>query len=236
MKMKQAHLSDKTCKEREIFEQVLSLDGKKILELGCGKADLTRLIATTGSGREIMATEVDEIQHNHNLLVDDLPNVTFVKAGSEEIPSDDASFDVVFMFKSLHHVPMDLMDKALKEVKRVLKPGGMAYISEPIFAGEFNEVIRLFNDEEKARTAAYRAIENSVNNQELFLVDQIFFNIPIFFKSFEEFERIVINVTHSNFQLSPELKQRVKEKFLLNMEEDGAHFQQPTRVDLLQKK
>ncbi len=76
----------------------MSLDGKKILELGCGKADLTRLIATTGSGREIMATEVDEIQHNHNLLIDDLPTVTFVKAGSEEIPSDDESFDVVFMF------------------------------------------------------------------------------------------------------------------------------------------
>jgi SAM-dependent methyltransferase len=131
---------------------------------------------------------------------------------------------------------MDLMDKALEEMKRVLKPGGMAYISEPIFAGEFNEVIRLFNDEEKARIAAYRAIENSVNNQQLFLVDQIFFNIPIFFNSFAEFERIVINVTHSNFQLSPELKQRVKGKFLLNMEDDGAHFQQPTRVDLLQKK
>ncbi|MCA1765100.1 MAG: class I SAM-dependent methyltransferase [Desulfobulbaceae bacterium] len=234
--MKQAHLTDKTCNEREIFEQVLSLDGKRILELGCGKPDLTRLIATTGSGREIMATEVDEIQHKRNLLIDDLPNVTFVKAGSERIPSDDESFDVVFMFKSLHHVPMDLMDLALKEIKRVLKPGGMAYISEPVFAGDFNEVIRLFNDEEKARIAAYRAIENAVNNQDLFLVDQMFFNIPMFFKNFAEFERIVINVTHSNFQLSPELKQRVKKKFLLNMKEDGAHFQQPVRVDLLQKK
>ena len=234
--MKQVHLSTAICNEREIFEPVLSLDGKKILELGCGKADLTRLIATTGSGREIMATEVDEIQHNKNILIDDLPNVTFVKAGSEQIPADDESFDVVFMFKSLHHVPIDLMDNAMQEIQRVLKPGGMAYISEPVFAGDFNELIRLFNDEEKTRTAAYRAIENCVNNQVLFPVDQIFFNIPVFFENFSEFERLVINVTHSNFRLSPELKQKVEEKFLLNMEEDGAHFLQPIRVDLLQKK
>ena len=146
-----SNLKDKTCKESDIFEQLLALDGKDILELGCGKAQMTRLIATTGHDRTITATEVDEIQHSKNILISDLPNTTFLIAGSEDIPFSDNSFDVIFMFKSLHHVPMEQMGKALMEVERVLRPGGKAYLSEPIFEGNFNEVLRLFHDEEKVR-------------------------------------------------------------------------------------
>ena len=228
--------TNKTCNESEVFEQRLSLDGKEILELGCGKADITRLIATNGHGRKITATEVDEIQHNKNLLIDDLPNVTFLMAGSEAIPLANESFDVVFMFKSLHHVPIELMENALKEIKRVLKPGGMAYISEPIFDGDFNEVLRLFHDEEKVRESAYRAIEKSITDENFILADEIFFNTPMVFESFEEFERKIINVTHTNHKLSPELHQRVTNQFSLNMQDDGAKFLIPIRVDLLKKR
>jgi len=76
--MQLSQTADKTCAESEIFEKILSLDGKEILELGCGNADLTRLIATSGHDRNITATEVDEVQHAKNLSIHDLPNVTFV--------------------------------------------------------------------------------------------------------------------------------------------------------------
>lgn len=165
--MKLSQPTDKTCNESEVFEQLLSLDGKEILELGCGRADITRLIASKGHGRKITATEVDVIQHSRNILINDLPNVTFLMAGSEAIPLGDESFDIVFMFKSLHHVPIELMENALKEVKRVLKPGEMAYIYEPVFDGAFNEVLRLFHNEEKVREAAYRAIKKSIDNEVL---------------------------------------------------------------------
>ena len=48
--------------EIELIERTLQLDHCQIVELGCGKADLTRLIATGGPGRSITAFEVDEIQ------------------------------------------------------------------------------------------------------------------------------------------------------------------------------
>lgn len=226
---------DTTCNEQEVFERLLSLDGKAILELGCGKAKMTRLIATHGQGREITATEVDQIQHSQNLLINDLPNVRFMIAGSEAMPFDDASFDVIFMFKSLHHVPVSLMDQALAEVKRVLKPGGIAYISEPVFAGDFNEVLRLFHDEEEVRAAAYGAIQKAIADEDLSLLEELKFNTQLAFNSFEEFESTVINVTHSNHRLSAELLQRVKDQFSLNMEDGGAKFLLPLRVDLLQK-
>ena len=43
-----------------------------------------------------------------------------------DLPAD--SIDLVIMLKSLHHVPTELMDRALAEIHRVLKPGGLAYL------------------------------------------------------------------------------------------------------------
>ena len=232
--MKLSQFNNTSCSEREIYEQ-LPLDNKTILELGCGKADITRLIATGGAGRKITATEVDEIQHAKNLLIDDLPNVTFIIAGSEKIPVDDASFDIIFMFKSLHHVPTDLMADALREVERVLKPGGIAYISEPVFNGDFNEVLRLFHDEELVRAAAQKAIKQALGNKSLTLLEEVNFNSPMSFKNFEDFENKIIKVTHTQHALSPQLQQQVEDQFALNMGDDGANFLMPIRVAILQK-
>ncbi len=233
--MKISNTNDTVCDESEIIESALSLDNKIILELGCGKADKTRLIATKGYDRTVIATEVDETQHSKNLLVDDLPNVSFVLGGSENIPFDDASVDIVMMFKSLHHVPTELMDKALEETSRVLKPGGFAYISEPVFEGKFNEILRLFHDEEVVRQAAFNAIVRSVDSGNLKLSEQLFFCTPNSFESFEVFENRIIKVTHTDHSIADDLLQKVKAQFALNMGDNGAQFIVPIRVDLLQK-
>jgi len=225
---------DRTCPEYEIYETLLSLDDKNILELGCGKAELTRQIATHGGNRRLTATEVDEFQHNQNLLIDDLPNVTFITAGSQAIPVADNTFDYVLMFKSLHHVPSEMMETAMSEVARVLKPGGIAYISEPIFSGSFNDVLRLFHDEEEVRQRAFNAIKTAVEKQQFTLLKQVFFNTPIIFQSFAEFERNVIKVSHSSHQLAPEILQQVKTQFMRSRAAEGYQFLVPIRVDLLQ--
>ena len=221
--------------EAEVFETILSLDNQTILELGCGDASLTRLIATSGSNRQITAMEVDTIQHNKNLLIDDLPMVTFTLAGSENIPAPDNHFDTVFMFKSLHHVPISQMNQAFTEIRRVLKPGGMAYISEPVFAGDFNEVLRLFHDEQAVREAAFKALEKAVNSGQFELLDELFFNTEKFFASFEVFHDNVISVTHTQHQLSDELMTRVKQEFDKQHQNNQGNFLIPIRVDLLRK-
>ena len=66
------------------------------------------------------------------------------------------------MLKSLHHVPMALMDQALAELARVLRPCGWLYVSEPVYAGQLNELIRLFNDEGEVRAAAQAALDRAV--------------------------------------------------------------------------
>lgn len=225
----------KTCNEMEELEKLLSLDGKTILELGCGNAEKTRFIATNGYGRKIKSTEVDTVQHANNLLIDDLPNVEFLVAGAENIPLEDGSIDFVFMFKSLHHVPIQLMGTALTEIQRVLKPGGLAYISEPEFKGAFNEVIRIFHDEEEVRKQAYAAINKTISSKEFLPENELFFNTLTTFENFEDFEEKIINVTHTEHKLSEELTQKSKKQFLLNMGRNGAEFLIPMRVNLLKK-
>jgi len=225
----------KTYPEADVFESILSLDNQNILELGCGDATLTRLIANGGDNRKITALEVDTIQHEKNLLLDDLPLVTFALAGCENIPAQDNSFDTVFMFKSLHHVPIELMEQSLSEIKRVLKPSGFAYISEPVFEGDFNEVLQLFHNEEQVRQSAFEALENAVSSQLFSLADELFFNTPITFETFNEFSEKVIGATHSQHNLSDDLLAKVQDKFQEIHSHNQGNFLIPIRADLLQK-
>lgn len=232
MKLSETSIT-RTCIEKEIWSELLDLDGKCILELGCGKAEITRALATEGHNRRICALEVDQIQHSYHCTIEDLPNVEFRLAGAEHIPYPDASFDVVFMFKSLHHVPLDLMDTAYAEIKRVLKPCGHAYISEPVFAGDFNEVLRMFHDEEKVRLAAFEATKRAVDSGDFELVSETFFHSPMHFDDFADFEAKIIGATHTDHRLSSELYAAVKTKFESHMTTDGVNFLMPIRVDLL---
>lgn len=226
---------DRNCPESEVYNELLTLDGKHILELGCGAAEYTRAIAEDGNGRRITATEVDQRQHAKNLTVDDLPNVTFILAGAESIPLADESFDIVMMFKSLHHVPGESLSDALSEINRVLKPGGLAYISEPVYMGDLNGIMRLFHDEKLVREAAFAALLQAVDSDQFRLADEIFFNSPVSFKNFEDFENKVLKATHTEHRLSDEIFNRVRDLFQSHMQPDGAHFLAPMRVDLLQK-
>jgi len=223
------------CPEREIWNALLPLDGAMILELGCGTAELTRAIASEDGRRVVTAMEVDEIQHGLNMQINDLPNVHFMSGAAEAIPCEDGLFDVVLMFKSLHHVPPASMDTALDEIRRVLKPGGIAYISEPIFAGDFNDILRLFHDEEDVRKAAFMAVKRAVDSGQFVLMDEVFFQSPMHFSDFDEFERKVIGVTHSNHQLSDDVYRQVKAMFDARKDATGVHFDMPMRVDVLVK-
>ncbi len=235
--------ASEVCDEYAIVRRLLPLAAARVLELGCGKASMTRVIAQGGAqggvqgGRvaSIVAFEVDTIQYAQLLQIDDLPNVTFRFGGAEAIPEADASFDIVFLFKSLHHVPMDQMDRAMEEIRRVLEPGGLAYVSEPVYAGDFNEILRLFRDEQIVREAAFAAVRRAVDAGRMELVGQTFFSTPAHFNDFAQFEAQVLEATHSSHGLSPEGYAAVRSALERHLTPSGADFQHPIRVDLLRK-
>ena len=219
--------------ESQIFNSLLDFDDRHILELGCGKAEFTRLIASEGQARRVVAMEVDEVQHRANLEATRPDNLEFKYGGAEAITLEDESQDIVLMFKSLHHVPMALLDQAINEIHRVLKPGGSLYISEPVFAGEFNEILRLFHDEEQVRQAAFNASKKAVDLGLFELREQVFFSSPVKFDSFADFENQLINVTHTQHQLDKDTLAAVKKRYESFANNGNLSLSAPQRVDLL---
>lgn len=221
--------------ELEIMRQHLPMEGASVLELGCGAAMMTRRLASEFGVGQIIATEVDRIQHEKNLRIEGLGNVEFVLGGAQAIDLPTESIDLVIMLKSLHHVPTPLMDTALMEIARVLRPGGLAYLSEPVYRGDFNEIMKLFHDEKVVRQAAFDAVQRAVTGDDIELVRQIFFLTPAHFSDFSEFEKQTLKVTHTEHRIDAALHQRIHDAFQQYMTPKGADFLQPLRVDLLKK-
>jgi len=60
--------------------------------------------------------------------LDRLPRAEFVAADASDLPLPDASFDLITLFLGLHEVEPDRRLPALREVRRVLRPGGIGVI------------------------------------------------------------------------------------------------------------
>jgi len=224
------------CNELDLIGKHLPLSNATALELGCGTARMTRLLAERFPLAGIIATEIDQIQHAKNREGQQSDGrIVFKPGGAQAIDAPDNSIDVVFMFKSLHHVPPELMAQGMQEIARVLKPGGLAWISEPVYAGDFNDILCLFHDEKVVRELAFQSVCDVVASDKLELVEQIFCHTESRFANFEEFEERILKVTHTNHQLDDALYATVKARFAAHLGAEGARFDNPIRVDLLRK-
>lgn len=222
--------------ELDLLHRLAPLEQHRhIIELGCGAAGLARKLLARFPGCEITGLEVDERQHAKNLLKP-LQGLQFIQAGAQAIPLAAEAFDLALMLKSLHHVPLPQLDPALAEVHRILKPGGLLYVSEPVFAGPLNEVMRLFHDEELVRAAALRALQKAVASGAWVQVSETLFDVPVQFRDFADFEARMIGVTFTDHRLDATMLQQVRTHFEQHMDADGAHFVRPMRVNVLRKR
>ena len=212
------------------------------IELGCGDAAVTKSLAKCFPDIQIKAFEVDEIQHEKNLASSTSSskpdNLSFELGGMQKINLPDDSVDVVIMLKSLHHVPKEFHEQGFDEVYRVLKPGGMLFVSEPVFVGDFIEIIRLFHDEQLVQKQAFASLQAQLEKANKFRLEkEIHFVSPVKFdRGFLDFENKVLQVSYMEHKLSEETLATVKERFAKHVQEDGsACFLQPLRLDLLSK-
>ena len=221
--------------ELQLLQSLVDLPQRpRVIELGCGAAHLSRKLLQRYPGSTVTGLEVDERQMAKNLATPQ-ERLSFVQAGAQAIPFPDQSFDLALMLKSLHHVPLDLLDQALAEAHRVLRPQGLLYVSEPVFAGALNEVMRLFHDEEVVRAAALAAVRRAVASGAWVQVDEVHFEMPVHYRDFAEFEQRMIAVTFVEHKLDPATLAAVRERFEPHMTSDGAHFVRPMHVNLLRR-
>lgn len=227
--------------ELKLLEGLVPLDGAALIELGCGAADFARRLVAAHPGATLLGLEVDERQMAKNLAQPEghWAGIRFAAAGAQAIPAADASFDGALMLKSLHHVPLESLDQALAEVHRVLKPGGWLYVSEPVFDGLSNEVIRLFNDEGLVRREAYQALMRALAGGGWQMVTERFFEMPTRYRDFADFAARMIDVTFAERRLDESIRTEVRAHFerLGRRGDDGyLHFTRPMRINLLRKR
>ena len=113
-----------------VFDRFSLSPNSRVLELGCGPGHL-------------WATNIDRVQDGWDLTLSDLspgmvreaqaklrnsrPMLSFGVIDIQSIPFADDSFDTVVANHMLYHVPE--IDRALSEIRRVLRPGGRLYAS-----------------------------------------------------------------------------------------------------------
>lgn len=99
--------------------------GTRVLELGCGTGEFTRRVAPAGA--RLIALDLSE-----ELLLKARGkvgrHVHFIRGNGDSLPFPDATFNAVYGCSVLHHMDVEA---ALREVKRVLHPGGHLVFSEP---------------------------------------------------------------------------------------------------------
>jgi ubiquinone/menaquinone biosynthesis C-methylase UbiE len=110
-------------------------EGMKVLDLGCGSGAFTPFVArAVGKKGMVYALDIqaDMLAQLERKLAKpenkNIKNVKLVKASAYELPFDDGSLDLVYMVTVLQEVPD--RNRALQEVKRVLKKGGILAVTE----------------------------------------------------------------------------------------------------------
>ena len=225
----------RTATEIDAVSELMDIRGARVLELGCGAAQTTRALIESLGAAEVVATEVDRVQHEKNLRVGNLPGVRFVLGGAESIDAPDESFDAVLMFKSLHHVPVTAMDRALAEIHRVLKPGRAALFSEPVYWGPFNDLMSLIHDERAVRQAAFDSLCRAVAAGLFRCEAEVFIVVPGTYTDWESFAERFLDVTHTDLDIDSARRAQIRASFEAHLTPTGAHFMKPHRLNLLRK-
>lgn len=105
----------------------------RILSLGCGDGSIERRLARhVGEviGMDVSAVAIKQAREKSRAA--GLRNVTFLESAPETLRLDElGEFDVVAAFAFLHHLEDAAIEATLRAAKRVLRPGGVFYSSDP---------------------------------------------------------------------------------------------------------
>ena len=107
------------------------LDGARVLEVGCGRGVGAKLILGQWGAREVHAFDLDPDmvgRARRRLARFPSERLRLSVGDAAAIEAEDASFDAVFDFGILHHVPR--WQAAVAEIVRVLRPDGRFFFEE----------------------------------------------------------------------------------------------------------
>jgi len=118
------------------LEVLAARPGERVLDLASPK-----LLAVDLARRGIEVTSVDEFEREVEIwrwLTDGEPRLRFEVADGRSLPFQDASFDHAYSISVLEHIAEDGDEQALRELARVVRPGGRVAFTVP-YAASYRE-------------------------------------------------------------------------------------------------
>ena len=119
----------------KIIERSGIKQGMTVIDLGCGSGTFTTFVARiVGEQGKVYAIDIQPAllkQRERKLSKadnHDLRNIELKQASAYELPFEDKSIDLVYMITVLPEIPD--RGRALREISRVLKPGGILAVTE----------------------------------------------------------------------------------------------------------
>ncbi len=153
------------------IEEFVELNGKTLLEIGCGDGRLTALLA----GKADAITAIDPDERSIEAARRNISGVNFQVGSGEKLEFADDTFDIVLFGYSLHH--QDCI-KALAQAGRVVRHNGQILIIEPRHDGEFTRLVSIFEKVEIAllrKTVDYITSGSfNIQRQDTYCVDYPF--------------------------------------------------------------
>jgi ubiquinone/menaquinone biosynthesis C-methylase UbiE len=106
--------------------------GDRVLDIGCGPGYFVRMLADAvgPEGSVVGIDAAPEMIEYANSKARSLKNCRFESGAAESLAFPDASFDVVASSLMMHHVPGELQLEAVREMRRVLRPGGTLVLAD----------------------------------------------------------------------------------------------------------
>ncbi len=99
--------------------------GSRVLDLGCGNGRFSDIFR-----EDIDYIGVDNSEKMIEIAEKEHPGKKFQAASALNLPFSDNSFDVIFSFAVIHHIPSkELRLLFLKEAERILKSGGILILT-----------------------------------------------------------------------------------------------------------
>jgi len=122
------------------------LDGRRVLEIGCGRGGFTCWLARQARPNRPELTAADFSGAALNRAREQagrlrLDRITWSQEDLQGLRFPDASFDTVISCETIEHVPD--VAQAVRELARVLRPGGRLVLTTPNYLGQ-NGLYRLY--------------------------------------------------------------------------------------------
>ncbi len=115
-----------------LLQQANLQDGYRILDLGCGTGTLAMMVKQANRSAEVFGLDADPeaLQHARMKLAKSGIEVWLDQGLASALPYTAESFDRTLSSLVFHHLSSEVKLQAMREVLRVLRPGGEFHIAD----------------------------------------------------------------------------------------------------------